>query len=103
MGTGKVCEMCGGPLPPEANSRRLFCDTCRRQRARQGEEEHRSLRNIQKAREKHKIPPKEPVKSLSQMAKEAHELKLTYGQYSALIASGGLKQYCKLHGLRCPK
>ncbi len=101
------CILCGAPIEHTSwRSRKVVCENCARIRKRRQQQEYRknsrSLRNEEKE-QKEKKPAETPKKSLDQMAREARALHLTYGQYSALIASGGLERYCKDHGIKTPK
>lgn len=97
------CIQCGAQLPEGSGKKRQFCPECRAARKAQSEEERRKIAQARKYFAAVAIPPKPDFKSLDQMVKEAHALQLTYGQYSALIASGGLQRYCQYHGLKMPK
>ena len=77
----------------------MYCDVCRKRVKRQREREECKKRSSLR-KEK---PPQKPQKTLSQMAKEAHDLQLTYGKYMELIAAGRVETYCKEHGYKVPK
>lgn len=100
-----LCVQCRRPLPDECDRRRQFCDECRAARKYQNAVERRKARYVETRREERKkmAPKTTAYKSLDQMAREARALHLTYGQYSALIMSGGLEQYCQVHRLTMPK
>lgn len=99
----KKCRICGEDIPgtEDPNCKKKYCTKCLRERknARQ--------RAKRKGYVGYKLPTKsEPTsqqtKSLAQVAKEAHDLKLTYGQYLGLINGGGLARYCAEHGFKIP-
>lgn len=95
---GRGCILCGSPLPKGAPKNRRYCDKCRAAVNGLRIEEQRSVRRENK-RAAEAEPPKPQVKSLSQMAKEAHALHLSYGQYSTLLATGQLEAYCRNKGI----
>ena len=99
MGEPKLCALCGKALPEKVMGNRKYCDECKDAVAKGRMYDHRSLKMERRREEQNK--PKAPKvgegKTLTQMAVEARELGLTYGQYSSLLASGGLAAYKKNH------
>ncbi len=106
----RKCVRCGEPLPEGCAKKRVFCDECRRQYQREYVAQNRSyIRQQEREREarkraaaRAKAKESDP-KSLSQLAREAHELQITYGKYMELLAGGGLERYCREHGLKMPE
>lgn len=106
MGCYKItqCLLCGAPIEHTSwRSRKVVCENCARIRKRRQQQEYRKNSRSLRNEEKEEKRVETPKKTLGQMAKEANDLCLTYGQYSALIASGGLERYCKDHGIKTPK
>ena len=94
----KRCLRCGCEMTVDVN--RKYCTECNNWKHR-NEQKHPTGKKAKN--EPEKIAPKPPTKSLNQMAREAHALKLSYGQYSTMISCGTLAKYCQMHGLVMPR
>ena len=77
-----ICEMCHGPLPEGSSAWRKYCDACYRARRRQRDKERWD--NQRKAL-KESTETKKPAKTITEIAREAAKLHMSYGQYVAAM------------------
>lgn len=73
----KECEICGAEFKMQTNSQRYCSEDCRREGKALHERERRRL-----AREPNPVPEHD---SLSEIARKANALGLTYGKYVAMM------------------
>jgi len=94
-GSYMACEKCGKQTP-RRGSRQKFCPECAKAESiKNVSEKQKQLFDEGGRRRPRPIAPRTEPKTLSEVAKEARSLGLTYGRYMALIQSGGLEGYIR--------
>lgn len=79
------CGYCGAAFRPNASAQAYCCVECRRAHWREIDRERQKAKR--QAARLADLRDREEKRSLSQVAKEAREAGMTYGQYSALLAA----------------
>lgn len=92
------CVDCGTEMK-KMNARHIRCAVCReKHRLEKNREEWQRRKEEREAKKREKATaPKR--KTLSDIVAEARSLGLSYGQYTTLLNTGTLSQYCKTHGI----
>ena len=74
----RICKDCGGKLPEGCSDKRRFCDACIDKHKRISRE-----REVERRRKEREFKEMNPPKTLSDLAREAKEMGMSYGQYMA--------------------